>query len=71
MQINLRNLNVNTVENSFVNIGPSVKTGLRMHNHVNQGHGEVVGDGNFQAGLVDSVDDRDIIDQAYKKEVLR
>ena len=70
MQINLGNLKVNTVDRSFVNVGPSVKSGLRSKARINQGQGEVVGDHNIQSSLGHSVDDRDLLDVAYRKEGL-
>ncbi|MGB8954676.1 MAG: hypothetical protein WCC10_04840 [Tumebacillaceae bacterium] len=71
MQINLGNLKVNTVDRSIVNIGPSVKTGIRSRARINQGQGEVIGDDNVLTEQFHLVDDRDIIDHPYKKEVLR
>lgn len=64
MQINLSQFKVNTVDRSFVNIGPSVKIRLRASSSMNQGMGEVVGDGNVSSGL-HVINDSDVVDAAY------
>ncbi|PWK08480.1 hypothetical protein [Tumebacillus permanentifrigoris] len=64
MQIQLGNLKVNTVDRSFVNIGPSVKVRLRASARINQGQGEIVGDHNVSQGM-HLVNDRDVVDTAY------
>ena len=64
MQINLGNLKVNTVDRSFVNIGPSVKIRLRASSKMNQGQGEIVGDHNVLQGT-HLINDRDDVDAAY------
>ncbi|MFD2171034.1 hypothetical protein [Tumebacillus lipolyticus] len=67
VEIHVGNVKVNTVDRSFVNIGPSIKTGLRAKSRMNQGMGEVMGNTN-QVFYQSKVDDRDQVDFVQQKK---
>ncbi|ASS76037.1 hypothetical protein CIG75_14425 [Tumebacillus algifaecis] len=69
IQINMSMVKVNHVMNSFVNIGPSVKTIVRSKASFNQGYGQSIGEDN-QIETKTQVDDRDGVDMPYQKIVV-
>lgn len=71
MEINVTVFKVNALDKAYINVGPSLQTGVRGKAVQNYGMGEVVGDDCVMEDALYAVRDDDVIDFPHQKIVIQ
>ncbi|MGZ4032432.1 MAG: hypothetical protein ACXVDJ_08360 [Tumebacillaceae bacterium] len=71
VNINIINVKVNTIDKGFTNIGPNMTNVVRCRARFNFGYGEVMGYKNHVQVNSSSIQDNDLIDNAFKKIIIQ